>query len=81
MAMRPPGLLREPHHGGHVMNIGMIGAGNIAGTVGVLWAASGHAIRFGARHPEQLGPLLARAGQGATAGTPEEAASFGEVVR
>ncbi len=62
------------------MNIGIIGAGNIAGTVGVLWAASGHAIRFGTRHPEQLGPLLARAGHGAAAGTPEEAASFGEVV-
>lgn len=62
------------------MNIGIIGGGNIAGTVGVLWAAAGHAVRFGTRHPEQLGPLLTRAGHGASAGTAEEAAVFGEVV-
>ena len=62
------------------MNIGIIGAGNIAGTLGVLWSRAGHVIRFGTRHPEQLGELLARAGTSASAGTPEEAAAFGEVV-
>ncbi len=62
------------------MNIGIIGAGNIAGTLGVLWAAAGHAVRFGTRHPEQLGPLLARAGRRASAGSAEEAAAFGEMV-
>ena len=62
------------------MNIGIIGAGNIAGAVGLLWAKAGHAIRFGTRHPEALGPLLAGVGGGASAGTAEEAARFGEVV-
>ena len=62
------------------MNIGIIGAGNIAGTVGVLWAKAGHAVRFGTRHPEGLAPLLARAGAGASAGTAEDAARFGEAV-
>lgn len=62
------------------MNIGIIGAGNIAGAVGLLWARAGHAVRFGSRHPEALGPLLARVGGGASAGTAKEAARFGEVV-
>src|SRR5271165_5274200 len=62
------------------MNIGVIGAGKIGGTVGVLWAKGGHLVRFGTRHPESLGPLLAEAGPNASAGSPEEAARFGEVV-
>ena len=62
------------------MNIGIIGAGNIAGAVGLLWAKAGHAVRFGTRHPEALGPLLARAGGNASAGTAEDAARFGEVL-
>lgn len=62
------------------MNIGIIGAGNIAGAVGLLWAKAGHTVRFGSRHPEALGPLLAKVGVGASAGTAEEAARFGDVV-
>ena len=62
------------------MNIGVIGAGKIGGTVGVLWAKAGHLIRFATRHPESLGPLLAEAGPNASAGSPEEAARFGEIV-
>ena len=62
------------------MNIGVIGAGMIGGTVGVLWAKAGHRIRFGTRHPESLAPLLAEAGPNASAGSPEEAARFGEIV-
>lgn len=62
------------------MNIGIIGAGMIAGTVGLLWAKAGHAVRFGTRHPGQLGELVAQAGRGASAGTPLEAAEFGEVA-
>ena len=62
------------------MNIGIIGAGNIGGTVGVLWAKAGHLVRFGTRHPQSLGPLLAEAGPNAAAGSPEEAARYAEVV-
>ena len=62
------------------MRIGIVGAGNIAGAVGVLWAKAGHSVRFGVRHPDRLGPLLEKAGRGASAGTAAEAASFGEVV-
>lgn len=62
------------------MNIGIIGAGNIAGTLGVLWAEAGHLVRFDTRHLDQLGSLLAEAGPGASAGTPEAAAQFAEVA-
>jgi 8-hydroxy-5-deazaflavin:NADPH oxidoreductase len=62
------------------MDIGVIGAGKIVGTVGVLWARAGHQIRFATRHPESLGPLVAEAGPKASAGSPEEAARFGEIV-
>ncbi len=62
------------------MNIGVVGAGMNGGTVGVLWAKAGHRIRFGTRHPESLGPLLAEAAPKASAGSPEEAARFGEIL-
>ena len=52
----------------------------IGGTVGGLWAKAGHRVRFATRHPESLGPLIAEAGPNASAGSPEEAARFGEVV-
>jgi len=62
------------------MDIGVIGAGKIGGTVGVLWAKAGRSVRFATRHPDSLGPLLAEAGLNASAGTSEEAARFGEIV-
>ena len=61
------------------MKIGIVGSGSIAGTVGQLWAHAGHAVRYGARHPERPGPLLAGS-KGVTIGTLAEAAAFGEVV-
>lgn len=62
------------------MKLGLIGAGKIGGTLGVLWALAGHTVRFGTRHPGELGKLLERTGKAATAGTPEQAAAFGDVV-
>jgi predicted dinucleotide-binding enzyme len=62
------------------MKIGIVGAGNIAGAVGLLWARAGHEIRFGTRHPETLTALVQAAGPNASAGTALEAARFGEIV-
>lgn len=62
------------------MKIGIIGAGMIGSTVGKLWAQAGHEVRFASRHPEELKPLVAEIGDRASAGTPAEAAQFGEVV-
>ena len=62
------------------MKIGVIGAGKIGGAVGTHWAKAGHEVFFSSRHPEQLADLVKRAGPKARAGTPREAAAFGEVV-
>ena len=62
------------------MKIGIIGSGNIGGAAGTLWANASHEIVFSSRHPEDLAPLVAQAGSRAHAGTPEEAAAWGEVV-
>jgi predicted dinucleotide-binding enzyme len=62
------------------MKIGIIGAGMIGSTVGKLWIDAGHDVRFATRHPEELAPLVKKLGTHASAGTPAEAAKFGEVV-
>lgn len=62
------------------MKIGIIGSGNIGGTLGRLWAMAGHELFYSSRHPEQLAPLVARSGPRAQAGSIEDAARFGEVV-
>lgn len=62
------------------LKIGIVGAGLIGGSVGVLWAKAGHEVFFSSRHPEELGDLVKQAGPKAQVGTPAEAARFGEVV-
>jgi predicted dinucleotide-binding enzyme len=62
------------------MQIGIIGAGKIGGTVGRLWAKAGHKVRFATRHPDELKDLAKEIGDNASIGTSEDAAWFGEVV-
>jgi len=62
------------------MQIGIIGAGMIGGTLARLWADAGHEVRLASRHPEALKPLVDRIGQRASASTTANAAAFGEVV-
>lgn len=63
------------------MNIGIIGSGNIGGTVAKLFAAAGHQVAVSnSRGPETLGDLVEEIGPNARAATVEEAAEFGEVV-
>ena len=62
------------------MKIGVIGSGNIGGTVGTLWTRAGHEVLFASRHPEELEQLVAQAGSKASSGLPDQAARFGEVV-
>ena len=52
----------------------------IGSTLAKLWADAGHEIRLASRHPEELQSLVQSLGKGASAGTPEEAAKFGEAV-
>jgi predicted dinucleotide-binding enzyme len=62
------------------MKIGIIGSGNIGGTVGTLWVKAGHPVLFSSRHPEELKPLVDGLGPLARAGTVREALTFGDVI-
>lgn len=64
------------------MQIGVIGAGRVGGTLGMRWAALGHRVLFGVRDPSapKVKQLLADAGPNACAGSVAEAAAFGAVV-
>ena len=62
------------------LKIGVIGAGRIGGTLARLWAKAGHEILISSRHPEELQDLARSLGPKARAGTPREAAVFGDVV-
>ena len=62
------------------LRIGVIGSGRIGGTVGELWVKAGHQIMFSSLDLEHDKALAARVGGGARAGTPKEAAAFGEVL-
>lgn len=44
------------------MKIGVIGSGNIGGSLGKHWAKAGHEVLFTSRHPEQLNQLVKEAG-------------------
>lgn len=72
-----PALAQE---GPKKIRIGVIGAGNIGGTIGTLWVKDGHEVMFASRHPDTLAPLIAALGPKAKAGTPDEAIKFGDAV-
>lgn len=62
------------------MRIGIIGAGMIGSTLAKLWVDAGHEVRMASRHPDTLKALVEPLGQGASSGTPKQAAEFGDVV-
>ncbi|WP_049622747.1 NADPH-dependent F420 reductase [Frateuria defendens] len=60
--------------------IGIIGSGQVGGTLGTLWAKAGYKVMFSSRHPEELKDLAASAGPNASTGTVAEAIAQGEVI-
>jgi predicted dinucleotide-binding enzyme len=64
------------------IKIGIIGAGNVGGTLGKALAAKGHQICYGVRDPQddKTRELVKATGAGAKAGSVAEAAAFGEAV-
>lgn len=64
------------------MKIAVLGAGNVGGALGKLWAGRGHEVRFGVPDPgsEKIKTLLATTGGKAQAGSNQEAAAASEVV-
>lgn len=63
------------------MKIGMIGSGNIGGTLTKLFVLAGHEVTVSnSRGPESLHEFVRDLGPRAHAGTVEDAARFGEVI-
>jgi 8-hydroxy-5-deazaflavin:NADPH oxidoreductase len=62
------------------LKIGIVGSGRIGGTLGGLWVKAGHEVMFSSRDLEHDKALAASLGPAARAGTPREAAAFGDVV-
>ena len=62
------------------LKIGVIGTGKIGGALATHWAKAGHELLISSRHPEQLQQLAKQLGPKVRAGTPQEAAAFGDVI-
>jgi len=62
------------------LRIGIIGTGNIGGALARHWVNAGHEVFISSRNPQELQPLADELGPRAHAGTPAQAAAFGEVM-
>src|SRR5215813_13922598 len=62
------------------LKIGIIGSGRIGSALGELWAKAGYQVMFSSLDLAKDKELAERVGNGAKAGTPAEAAAFGEVL-
>jgi 8-hydroxy-5-deazaflavin:NADPH oxidoreductase len=62
------------------MKLGMIGSGNVGSNLGRVWANAGHEVMFSSRNLDADKKLASEVGAKARAGTPREAAAFGEVL-
>jgi 8-hydroxy-5-deazaflavin:NADPH oxidoreductase len=65
---------------GKKSKIGIIGSGHVGSALGEVWANAGHSVLFSSRNLENDKKLAAKIGANSRAGTPEDAAAFGEVV-
>jgi 8-hydroxy-5-deazaflavin:NADPH oxidoreductase len=66
--------------GSQKVKIGMIGSGKVGSALGGVWARAGHPVMFSSRNLDNDRKLAAEIGANARAGTPREAAVFGEVL-
>jgi len=62
------------------LKVGIVGSGRIGSNLGEIWLKAGHEVMFSSRHIENDRALAARLGGKARAGTPNEAAAFGEIL-
>ncbi|MEL7304583.1 MAG: NAD(P)-binding domain-containing protein [Myxococcota bacterium] len=61
------------------MKIGILGSGDIGGSLGQLWSRAGHQVFYASRHPESLQKLAQRSGE-AGVGSVEEAIAFSDTL-
>ena len=62
------------------LKIGTLGSGRVGSAIGKAWVKAGHEVMFSSLDLESDRKLAASIGGGARAGTPREAAAFGEVL-
>jgi predicted dinucleotide-binding enzyme len=62
------------------LKVGIIGSGRVGSGLGTSWARAGHEVMFSSLDLEHDRKLAASVGANARAGTPREAAAFGEVL-
>jgi predicted dinucleotide-binding enzyme len=60
--------------------IGVIGSGNVGSNLGRAWAKAGYEVKFSSLDLEADRRLATQVGPGASAGTPQEAAAFGDIL-
>jgi predicted dinucleotide-binding enzyme len=60
--------------------IGIIGSGRVGRALGTVWANAGNEVMFSSRNLENDQKIAAEVGANARAGTPQEAAAFGQVI-
>jgi len=73
-------LLRAEGAADNKIKIGVIGSGNVGSNLGKVLANAGHPVMFSSRNLEHDKQVAAGIGANARAGTPAEAAAFGEVL-
>jgi 8-hydroxy-5-deazaflavin:NADPH oxidoreductase len=62
------------------IKIGIIGSGHVGSALGGVWAKAGNEVMFSSRNLDNDKKLAAEVGANARAGTPLEAAAFGQVI-
>jgi 8-hydroxy-5-deazaflavin:NADPH oxidoreductase len=62
------------------LKIGIIGSGHVGSALGGAWAKAGNEVMFSSRSLDNDKKLAAEVGANAHAGTPQEAAMFGQVI-
>ena len=65
---------------GQKTKIGVIGSGHVGSALGGVWAKAGNEVMFSSRDLDNDKKLAAEVGANAHAGTPQEAAEFGQVI-
>src|ERR1700745_131841 len=65
---------------GPEVKIGIIGSGKCGSALGGVWAKAGNEVMFSSRHLDNDRKRAAAIGANSRAGTPQEAASFGQVL-
>jgi NADPH-dependent F420 reductase len=62
------------------MNIGIVGSGNMGGSLAKLWAEKGHKVLLTSTSPEETALVAKSIGKNAETGSTADAVSFGDVV-